>query len=91
MRHIYKSGGDRVKYGKQYTIKAVSRKDLPFYLSNGWVDSFDELPEESGSDYEAELRSKIKALTGKAPGGNSKIATLEKMLEKAESNVQEKG
>ena len=89
---IYKRGGPHNKQGIDYTFKAVSQDDLDSYLCNGWVGSFEELHiedavfeevSEVGSDYETELRAKIKALGGKA-GGRSSIATLEKQLKDLE-------
>lgn len=89
---IYKRGGPHKKDGLDYHFRAVSCGDLDKYLADGWVCKFEELhieeaefeeiPEE-GSDYETELRAKIKAL-GKTPGGRSSIATLEKQLKELE-------
>lgn len=51
------------------------------------VEEVEEVPEE-GSDYEAELRDKIKALGGKA-GGRSSIETLEKKLSELEDAARD--
>ncbi|MEL7287155.1 MAG: hypothetical protein AAGJ57_06640 [Pseudomonadota bacterium] len=89
MKHVYKSGGDRVSpRGDNYTIKVVNNDDFYDYLANGWFASLEDAISiegvlEEGSDYEAELREKIKALGGKA-GGRSSIETLEKQLKELE-------
>ena len=86
MIHIYKAGGDWEKDGIKYTVKIVSFYDLDEYLYDGWVRTFEDLNDsipESGSDYETELRSKIKALGG-SPAGRSSIKTLENQLAKLE-------
>ena len=89
MKNVYKQGGDwKDKQGRDYTVKSVSNKDLRTYLDSGWFTQLDdcfaleaefEVVQESGSDYEAELRKSIKALGGTA-GGRSSIKTLEKQL-----------
>ena len=43
MIHVYKSGGDWNKDGKDYTIKAIESEDKEQYLSDGWVLSLDEV------------------------------------------------
>lgn len=98
MKHVYKLGGERkTKDGIEYTIEAVDDNKFNLYLSDGWVANIEDLncieaefedvtdkeTPESGSDYEAELRDKIKALGGKA-GGRSSIETLEIQLKKLE-------
>lgn len=87
MIHIYTLGGDWLLDGIEYTVKTVHFKDLEDYLDDGWFRSFDAMKEsieESGSDYESELREKIKSLGGK-PAGRSSIETLEKQLAELES------
>lgn len=87
MIHIYKLGGDWVRDGVKYTVDVTSFSKLNEKISNGWFKSFEEMKEsisEDGSDYEAELRAKIKALGGKA-GGRSSIETLEKQLKELEN------
>lgn len=94
MKHVYKLGGERVSAcGKNYTIKAVNNDEFYDHLANGWFASLDdadcieaefEVIQEEGSDHEAELRAKIKALGGKA-GGRSSIETLEKQLKELEN------
>lgn len=88
MIHVYKSGGAWKKGDQSYTIKAVNNHKVDLYLNDGWYSQLDdalaiEVIPELGSDYESELREKIKALGGKA-GGRSSIETLEKQLENLE-------
>jgi hypothetical protein len=89
MKNVFKQGGNwKDDKGRDYTVKSVSNKEFGSFISNGWYSNledcfaleaeFEEVPEQ-GSDYETELRAKIKALGGKA-GGRSSIATLEKQL-----------
>lgn len=94
MKHVYKLGGERkTKDGTEYTIEAVDDNKFHLYLANGWVANIEDLNcieaeyeviAESGSDYEAELRDKIKALNGK-PAGRSSIETLEKQLKELQN------
>ncbi|AUR83504.1 hypothetical protein NVP1036O_06 [Vibrio phage 1.036.O._10N.286.45.C3] len=94
MKHVYKLGGERkTKDGTEYTIEAVDDNKFHLYLANGWVADIGDLNcieaeyevvAESGSDYEVELRDKIKALNGK-PGGRSSIETLEKQLKELQN------
>jgi hypothetical protein len=87
MIHIYTNGGDWSRDGIEYTVKTVHFNDLEDHLDDGWFRSFDEMKgnlPESGSDYEAEIRAKIKSLGGK-PAGRSSIETLEKQLAELES------
>ncbi|AUR85653.1 coil containing protein [Vibrio phage 1.079.O._10N.286.45.E9] len=94
MKHVYKLGGERkTKDGTEYTIEAVDDNKFHLYLANGWVADIGDLNcieaeyevvAESGSDYESELRDKIKALNGK-PGGRSSIETLEKQLKELQN------
>lgn len=59
----------------------ISEQSKQHFAALGFVFSVDDLPEnESGSEYEIELREKIKSLGGK-PAGRAKIETLEKQLE----------
>ena len=89
MKNVFKQGGNwKDGKGRDYTVKSVSSKEFGSFISNGWYSNledcfaleaeFEEVPEQ-GSDYEAELRAKIRALGGKG-GGRSSIATLEKQL-----------
>lgn len=90
MINVYKLGGNRKRKGIGFTLKTINNDDASEYLSEGWVLSFDELEvSESGSDYEAELRLKIKALGG-TPGGRSKIETLEKQLDDLKAKQEAK-
>lgn len=94
MKHVYKLGGERkTKDGTEYTIEAVDDNKFHLYLVNGWVADIGDLNcieaeyevvAESGSNYEAELRDKIKALNGK-PAGRSSIETLEKQLKELQN------
>ena len=89
MKNVYKKGGAWTdKKGRYYTVKSVSSKSFRVYIESGWFEQLDdcfaleadyEVIPEKGSDYEAELRDKIKKLGGKA-GGRSSIETLEKQL-----------
>ena len=89
MKHVFKPGGAwKAKGGQEYTIKAVNDWQVSEFLNDGWFTSLNdalaiEVVPESGSDYEAELRSKIKSLGG-TPAGRSSIKTLEKQLAKLE-------
>lgn len=90
MKNVFKQGGDwKDNQGRDYTVKSVSNKEFGSFISNGWYSNLEDCfaleaeYEEVGSDYEAELRAKIKALGGKA-GGRSSIATLEKQLKELE-------
>lgn len=83
---VYKLGGDWSKGGIEYTIDHINPLYVDYYLSNGWVKSFEELKPEQGSDYESELRDKIKSLGGKA-GGRSSIKTLEKQLKELQDGT----
>lgn len=91
MQHIYKLGGSYKSGDVEYSIKSVMAKDVHFFLDKGWATSLDTLPIdgeceeviEEGSEYEASLRVKIKALGGTA-GGRSSIATLENKLSELE-------
>ena len=95
MKHVYKLGGERIsKDGIKYAIKVVNNDEYYEHLSNGWFSSLDdancidaefEVVPEEGSNYEAELRAKIKALDGKA-GGRSSIKTLEKQLKELQDD-----
>ncbi len=93
-------GPRKTKDGTPYSIEAINDEKLGFYLSNGWFTRLEDIDcleaeftevktevkaiPESGSDYEAELRAKIKDLGGKA-GGRSSIETLESQLARLES------
>ncbi len=90
MKNVYKQGGAWTdKKGREYTVKSVSSKSFRRYIESGWYEHLDDcfaieaeyktIPEQ-GSEYEADLRAKIKELGGK-PGGRSSIKTLEKQLE----------
>lgn len=95
MIHVFKKDGAwKAKNGSTYSIKHIQDSIKSDYLNDGWrlsledalaIDS--EVIEESGSDYEAELRAKIKALNGK-PGGRSSIETLENQLAELEAKVE---
>lgn len=96
MKHVYKQGGAwKTKDGKGYTAKCINDSDLNTYLNDGWVKNLDDAfaieaeytPVET-SDYESELREKIKALGGK-PSGRAKIETLEKQLSELEDDSKE--
>ena len=82
-RHVFKvsDDGEFSGDGFRYDCKCVSKQKALELIELGWSYSL-EVPEE-GSDYEAELRAKIKAL-GKTPGGRSSITTLEKQLKELE-------
>lgn len=43
MLHVYKLGGPWKKGEVDYTIKCINVDELSFYLSQGWVQSFEEL------------------------------------------------
>ena len=65
---------------EEYHRAVICTASLDAFLGLGFVRNVSELKEsESGSDYEKELRDKIKAL-GEKPGGRSSIDTLEKQL-----------
>lgn len=94
MKNVFKQGGDwKDADGRDYTVKSVSNMDFDSYIADGWYSEiedcfaieaeFESVPE-SGSDYEAKLRDKIKALGGK-PAGRSSIETLEKQLKELEN------
>ncbi len=89
MKHVFKPGGAwKTKGGQEYTIKAVNDWQVSEFLNDGWFTSLDdalaiEVTPETGSDYETELRGKIKALGG-SPAGRSSIKTLENQLAKLE-------
>ena len=82
-RHVFKvsDDGEFSGDGFRYDCKCVSKQKALELIELGWSYSL-EVPEE-GSNYETELREKIKALGGKA-GGRSSIATLEKQLKELE-------
>lgn len=82
-RHVFKvsDDGEFSGDGFKYDCKCVSKAKALELIELGWSYGL-EVPEE-GSDYEEELRAKIKALGGKA-GGRSSIATLEKQLKELE-------
>ena len=95
MKSVFKKGGSwEDDKGRSYTIKSVSNKDFNRYIQNGWFSQlddcfaldgeFEQLPEKD-SDYEAELREKIKSY-GKKPGARSSIKTLEKQLRELEDD-----
>ena len=90
MKNVFKQGGDwKDNQDRNYTVKSVSNKEFDGYISNGWFANLEDCfaleaeYEEVDSNYETELREKIKALGGKA-GGRSSIATLEKQLKELE-------
>lgn len=96
MKHVYKQGGDwKTKNGDSYTVKCVNDSSINSYLNDGWVLNLDDAfaidaeyrPVET-SDYEGELREKIKALGGTA-GSRSKIETLEKQLSELENDQKD--
>ncbi len=99
MIHVFKPGGDWIRDGIPYTVEVVGYRVFKQYLDNGWFRTFDEMKEsliesgsmpESGTDYESELRDKIKELGGK-PGGRSSISTLEKQLAALEKEHENQG
>lgn len=95
MINVFKLGGDwKSKDGTEYTVKTINSHERLKFIGKGWYASLDDakaIPhepqankldndgDEPMSDYEAELRDKIKSLGGRA-GGRSKIETLEKQL-----------
>ena len=95
MRHVFKLGGERkTKDGTPYTIEAVNDDKYYQFLADGWHASIEDIncidaefteveTEESGSEYETDLRAKIKVLGG-SPAGRSSIKTLENQLVKLE-------
>lgn len=96
MKHVYKQGGSwKTKDGKEYTIKCVNNHEVQSYLNDGWSLNKDDCfaieaeytPVET-SDYESELRDKIKALGGK-PSGRAKVKTLEKQLSELQDDNEE--
>lgn len=95
MIHVFKQGGNwKDKNGDSYTIKAIHESKRSAFLDDGWFLSLEDamaielvaIPE-SGSDYEAELRAKIKELGGK-PGGRSSIETLESQLAELKAKAE---
>lgn len=69
----------------------ITEDSKDYFEGLGFVDSVEKLSEpEAGSDYETELRDKIKALGGK-PGGRAKIETLEAQLAELEADDAESG
>lgn len=93
MLHVYKQGGAWTsKDGESYTIKAVNSFDLDQYLNDGWTTNLEDAfsikaeykPVET-SDYEGEMRQKIKSLGGTA-SSRSKLSTLEKQLKALEND-----
>lgn len=96
MLHAYKKGGAwKSKAGQEYTVKTVNDFDVNEFLNDGWSLSLDDAlaieaeysPAET-SDYEAELRAKIKALGGTA-ASRSKVETLEAQLKALEDDQED--
>jgi len=100
---LSEDGDWKTKCGKNYKVLVLSPANARLHVANGWYLSLDEAisaePKkigatvdnedgESMSDYERELRDKIKALGGKA-GGRAKIETLELTLAKLEEEQGE--
>lgn len=95
MIHVFKKDGAwKTKDGVEYTVKHIQESLKSEYLSEGWCLNLDDalaiestaVPE-SGSEYEADLRAKIKELGGK-PGGRSSIETLENQLAELEAKAE---
>lgn len=95
MIHVFKKEGAwKTKNGSSYTVKHINESLKSDYIDDGWFLNLDdalaiesEIVQESGSDYEAELRAKIKDLGGKA-GGRSSIETLENQLAELEAKAE---
>lgn len=87
MRTLYHPDGHADVWGVTCKFKSFEIDEVQEALKAGWFESpldFNSEPiPEQGSDHEAELRARIKALGGKA-GGRASIATLEKQLAELE-------
>ena len=100
MIHVFKQDKDgawKDEAGRSYSIQTCSKSEAKIYVLNGWFYTLEEAfnkpliespkdndGDEPMSDYESQLRDKIKALGGRA-GGRSKIETLEKQLAELEA------
>ena len=100
---IAEDGAWKTECGKSYKVLVLSPANARLHIANGWFKSLQEAidadPKAIGaqsdnedgepmSDYERDLRDKIKSLGGKA-GGRAKIETLELTLAKLESEQSE--
>ena len=77
MINVFKKGGGyKDAKGREYSAKLIkSKKNVP----EGYFLTLEDALKESGSDYEKQLRDKIKSLGGVA-AGRSAIKTLESQL-----------
>ena len=70
---------------EKFSQCVICESEKAYFEALGFVDNDSKLAEpETGSDYETELREKIKALGGK-PAGRAKIDTLEAQLAELEN------
>lgn len=82
---LYRSGAKHKIWGIPCEYRIFEPDEVAAALNDGWVKTPLDLKEkkepipEKGSEYESELRARIKALGGRA-GGKSSIDTLEKQL-----------